>query len=83
MEQSTILGVEVALSLLLYYLVIYVLYPQALTDIPYDVDPAKQTQSDQPAVEDLYARLHEWLSPMMARSLAPGSHVYQVFHEYV
>ncbi|KAK8080903.1 hypothetical protein PG997_008721 [Apiospora hydei] len=75
MEHSTILGAEVVLPLLLYCLIIYILYPQALTVIPYYVDPAKRRQSDQPAVGVLYGRLHELLSPTMARSLALGSPV--------
>ncbi|KAK7957981.1 cytochrome P450 [Apiospora saccharicola] len=79
MEFYTILGAGVALSILLYRLVKYVLYPQPLPGIAYDAASAKRWRGDQPAVEAVYARLHEWLSPMMARSLELGSPVHQLF----
>ncbi|KAK8128753.1 hypothetical protein PG984_009861 [Apiospora sp. TS-2023a] len=79
MEHYTILGAGVALSVLLYRLVKYVLYPQPLPGIAYDPESAKRWRGDQPAVEAVYARLHEWLSPMMARSLELGSPVHQLF----
>lgn len=79
MGHYTILGAGAALLLLLYRLTKYVLYPRPLPGIAYDPESAKRWRGDQPAVEAVYARLHEWLSPMMARSLELKSPVHQLF----
>ncbi|KAK8033628.1 cytochrome P450 oxidoreductase [Apiospora marii] len=80
MEHHTILGAGAALLLLLLYrLAKYVFYPQPLPGIAYDPESAQRWRGDQPAVEAVYARLHEWMSPLMARSLDLQSPVHQLF----